>query len=256
MIELLPLSRSIQPTRGTSGSVRPSPATAPRLSTEVDLLLRMRQPSGSTSPSTGAYISRSCSASTSDTVDPTSPNGSDFFRGGVSKIVPYRQPGKDTFTQIYFSVFDYGLYRSTRNHQFEQVFVGAGAGAVEASLDARTEFALAPMGAKLRIYLGDVGSAPADFYRTDDANVPAASLRTGHSNRGWIKLSNSTPGTAGFSSYDFCQGQCSYDMFVATPPGQPNTVGSADQCSTGSFSEPPTAVPWSVPRMPGVHLPI
>jgi hypothetical protein len=160
----------------------------------------------------------------SDTVDPTSPNGSDFFRGGVSKIVPYRQPGKDSFTQIYFSVFDYGLYRSTRGHQFEQVFVGAGAGAVEASLDARTEFALAPMGDKLRIYLGDVGSAPADFYRTDNANVTAASLRTGGTNRGWIKLSNSTPGTSGFSSYDFCQGQCSYDMFVATPPGRPDTV--------------------------------
>lgn len=159
-----------------------------------------------------------------DTVNPASPNGSDFFRGGVSKILPYRQPGKNTFTQIYFSVFDYGLYRSTRNHQFEQVFVGAGAGSVGTSLDARTEFALAPMGAKLRIYLGDTGNAPADFYRTDDANVDAASLRTGHTNRGWIKLSNSTPGTAGFSSYDFCQGQCSYDMFVATPPGQPNTV--------------------------------
>jgi hypothetical protein len=160
----------------------------------------------------------------SDVVNPASPNGSDFFRGGVSKVVPYKQPGKDSFTQIYFSVFDYGLYRSTRGHQFEQVFFGAGGGAVESSLDARTEFALAPMGDKLRIYLGDVGSAPADFYRTDNANVSAPALRTGGTNGGWIKLSNPKPGTAGFSSYDFCQGQCSYDMFVATPPGRPDTV--------------------------------
>jgi hypothetical protein len=159
-----------------------------------------------------------------DTVNPASPNGSDFFRGGVSKIVPYRTVGEDSFTQIYFSVFDYGLYRSTRNHLFEQVFAGAGGGAVETSLDARTEFALAPMGRKLRVYLGDVGSAPADFYRTDNANVSAAVLFTGGTNGGWTKLSNPNPGTAGFGSYDFCQGQCSYDMFVATPAGRPDTV--------------------------------
>jgi hypothetical protein len=159
-----------------------------------------------------------------DSVVPSSPNGSDFFRGGVSKIATYRQPGKNAFTQIYFSVFDYGLYRSTADHLFEQVFAGAGGGAVATSLAARTEFALAPIGQKLRIYLGDVGAAPADFYRTDNANVSAATLLTGGSNGGWMKLSNPTPGTAGFSSYDFCQGQCSYDMFVATPPGRPDTV--------------------------------
>jgi hypothetical protein len=161
-----------------------------------------------------------------DSVNPASPNGSDFFRGGVSKIVPYRAEGKedDEFTQIYFSVFDYGLYRSTRNHLFEQLFASAGGGTVGNSLDSRTEFALAPMGRKLRVYLGDVGSAPADFYRTDNANVNAGALLTGGSNAGWIKLSNPKPGTAGFSSYDFCQGQCSYDMFVATPPGRPDSV--------------------------------
>lgn len=159
----------------------------------------------------------------SDVVNPASPNGSDFFRGGVSKIVPYRQPGKD-FTQVYFSVFDYGLYRSTRGNQYERVFVSAGAGAVGTSLDSRTEFALAPMGDKLRIYLGDIGSAPADFYRTDNANVSAPALRTGGTNGGWIKLSNPKPGTAGFSSYNFCEGQCTYDMFVASPPGRPDTV--------------------------------
>jgi hypothetical protein len=171
----------------------------------------------------------------SDTVIPTTPNGSDFFRGGVSKIVPYSQSGKDAFTQIYFSVFDYGLYRSTPDHLFEQVFAGAGAGTVATSLAARTEFALAPMGQKLRIYLGDAGGAPADFYRTDNANVTAAVLFTGGSNGGWIKLSNATPGTPGFSSYDFCQGQCSYDMFVATPPGRPDSVWLGGQMQYGEL---------------------
>ncbi|HLG78695.1 MAG TPA: hypothetical protein VKX46_19940 [Ktedonobacteraceae bacterium] len=64
----------------------------------------------------------------------------------------------------------------------------------------------------------------ANFYRVDDANVPAASLTDGTNNPGWLQLSNATPGTAGYASYDFCNGQCSYDMWVASPPGRPDTV--------------------------------
>ncbi len=169
----------------------------------------------------------------SDTVDPASPNGSDFFRGGVSNIQPYRpheagDPGADgrnnAATQVYFSVFDYGLYRSSSTHAFEQVFASAGGGLIANSAGARTEFRLVPMGKKLRIYLGDTDGGPADFYRTDDANAGAGTLLAGGTNGGWAKLSNATPGTPGFSSYDFCQGQCSYDMFVASPPGRPDTV--------------------------------
>ena len=174
----------------------------------------------------------------SDTVNPASPNGSDFFRGGVSKIATYRKPDKDAYTQIYFSVFDYGLYRSTRANLFEQVFESAGAGSVATSLGSRTEFALAPMGEKLRIYLGDVGSAPADFFRTNNANVSAAVLFTAGSNGGWTKLSNPTPGTPGFSSYNFCEGQCSYDMFVATPPGRPDTVWLGGSMQYGELFGP------------------
>jgi len=71
------------------------------------------------------------------------------------------------------------------------------------------------MGNKLRIYLGDTDGGPADFYRTDDANVPVPA---------WTKLSDSTPGTPGFSSYNYCSEQCSYDMPVASPPGRPDVV--------------------------------
>ena len=53
----------------------------------------------------------------SDPVDPTSPNGSDFFRGGVSKV----EFDPTTSGRFYFSMFDYGLFRGT-NGAFEQVF--------------------------------------------------------------------------------------------------------------------------------------
>lgn len=175
----------------------------------------------------------------SDTVNPATATGSDFFRGGVGKISTYRLGEEDgAFTQIYFSVFDYGVYRSTRNHLFEQVFASAGGGAVAASSTSRTDFALARREDGLRIYVGDVGFANADFYRTDNANVPATALVTGGTNGGWTKLSNSTKGTPGFSSYNFCQGQCWYDIFVASPAGKPNTVWLGGSMQYGELFGP------------------
>ena len=167
----------------------------------------------------------------SDPVNPNSANGSDFFRGGVSKVL-FDRTGVSEHgpANLYFSVFDYGVYRSNGGGGYEQIFASAGLGGVPTSLSARTEFALAPHHGQLRIYVGDLGGGPADFYRVDNALVSATTLTDGANNPGWIKLSNSTPGTAGFATYDFCGAvllglnQCSYDMFVASPPGHPDTV--------------------------------
>jgi hypothetical protein len=160
-----------------------------------------------------------------DVVNPNSTNGGDFFRAGFSHIELYR-PGSET--QVYASAFDYGVYRRSMTQDgdtaFHQIFASAGVGDPANSLASRTEFSLARNGAKLRIYVGDAGSGPADFYRVDNANVPAATLDTGGTNGGWMKLSDPTPGTSGFSSYDYCGGQCSYDMPVYSPPGAPNIV--------------------------------
>jgi hypothetical protein len=147
----------------------------------------------------------------SDVVDPSSPNGGDFFRGGVSKVAfDPTTPGR-----VYFSIFDYGLFRGT-NGSYEQVFTSAGGGTIANSLASRTEFALAPLGnGKLRIYVGDAGGGPADFYRTDDAGTASPT---------WTKLSNSHKGTLGFASYNYCGEQCSYDMPVASPAGHPDNV--------------------------------
>lgn len=99
-----------------------------------------------------------------------------------------------------------------------------------------TEFDLAPLGTgKLRIYLGNLGTGPADFYRVDDAGVPASALTGGTNNPGWMKLSSATNGTPGFGSFDFCSGQCSYDMVVASPAGHPDSVWISGQMQYGEL---------------------
>jgi len=169
-----------------------------------------------------------------DSVNPSSANGGDFFRGGASNIQLYQASGE---TQVYASFFDYGIFRRSQTQDgdtaFHQVFKSAGGGTVAQSSFARTEFSLAPNGTNLRIYTGDASSAPANFYRVDNANLAASSLFNGVSNVGWTKLSNKANGTPGFASYNFCAGQCSYDMPVYSPPGAPNIVyiGSAMQYS-------------------------
>jgi hypothetical protein len=169
---------------------------------------------------------------TSDTPNGGTATGGDFFRGGVSHIELYRRGAE---TQVYASLFDYGVYRRSMTQDsdtaFHQVFASAGGGDINNSSVSRTEFSLAPNGANLRIYVGDTGGAPADFYRVDNANVSAATLDTGGTNGGWTKLSNSANGTPGFASYNYCAGQCTYDMPVYSPPGAPNIVyiGSAMQ---------------------------
>jgi hypothetical protein len=194
-------------------------------------------------PAVGVYESTNGGASftlvfsqPSDVVNPTSSNGGDFFRGGVSKIDTNRTGlGAHDRTQIYASLFDYGLYRSTAGGAFEQVFASAGGGLAANSLASRTEFALAPKGTKLRVYVGDAGAGPADFYRVDDASVAASSLTDGVNNPGWIQLSSSIAGTPGFGSHDYCGEQCSYDMPVASPPGQPDVVWIGGQMQYGEI---------------------
>ncbi len=74
------------------------------------------------------------------------------------------------------------------------------------------------MGGKTRIYLGDstlYNNSVAGFLRTDDASAPTVT---------WTTLSDPSKSSTGYDSYNFCQGQCSYDMVVSTPPGRPDTV--------------------------------
>lgn len=169
-------------------------------------------------PTVGLYESTDGGASfslvfsePSDVVDPTTANGGDFFRGGVSSI-----RWDSLSNRIYFSIFDYGLYRQKAGGGYEQIFTSECAGDQGCSASGRTEFALAPLaGGKLRIYVGDSGFSEATFWRTDDANVAVPSF---------TQLSDPTNGSPGFGSFNFCNNQCSYDMVVASPAGRPDEV--------------------------------
>jgi hypothetical protein len=109
----------------------------------------------------------------------------------------------------------------------------------------RSRFSFAPVAlpnGKTRIYLGDAngGGQGAQVYRIDDASqpagtltasgpcVPATSPPTTCANAAWTRLSNPNDGTSGFAVYNYCVsafgGQCSYDMFVMSPPERPDMV--------------------------------
>src|SRR5262245_8690997 len=183
----------------------------------------------------GATFSPAFLPTPQDAVDPSSPTGADFFRGGASDVELYRTSAE---TQVYAAFFDYGVFRRSAtqdgDNAFHQVFNSAGGGALANSASSRTEFSLAPNGSRLRIYVGDTGNGnSADFYRVDDANVAAGALVTGGTNSGWTKLSSRTDGTPSLCSRNYCTTQCSYDMPVYSPPGAPDVVyiGGAMQYS-------------------------
>ncbi len=151
----------------------------------------------------------------SDVVDPRSPNGSDFFRGGISKIVA--DPSHAGV--VYASMFDYGLFRRAGHGPWQQIYTIKTPGSEATTLSNRVEFAVATLpDGHTRIYLGDstyYDNTTAGFLRTDDATRGRPT---------WVTLSNPHPGTPGYGSYNFCEAQCYYDMVVATPPQRPAQV--------------------------------
>jgi hypothetical protein len=150
-----------------------------------------------------------------DPVDGSSANGNDFFRGGVTKVE--FDPNDPTTT--YASVSDYGLYRrEAGDTSYSRIYsIKTPGGAATSSLS-RVEFDATSAGGKTRIYLGDAtfyNNSVAGFLRTDDAATPTPT---------WTTLSSTSKSSTGYDSYNFCQGQCYYDMVVTTPVGQPDTV--------------------------------
>ncbi len=126
---------------------------------------------------------------------------------------------------------------------FKQVFANESAGD---DFD-RTMFDLTTKNSKTRIYVGDGNengnSAPFDaFWRTDNANQSSAALLASQTAgatapagngvpfpavyNGWQKLTANTTASPYFATYEYCEGQCSYDNDVYTPksPALPDTV--------------------------------
>ena len=163
-----------------------------------------------------------------DTTVPGTPTGLDLFRGAISRI----QFDPNDASTFYFTMFNYGAFRANitpAGTTVTQIFTEPNPNPPGPSGLAGIRFELAVAGlpnGKTRVYLGEgsdeVGGTPptvdaSKLWRTDDA-----AAATG--NASWTLLSNKTDGTPGYSSYDFCRNQCSYDMPVASPPGQPDEV--------------------------------
>jgi hypothetical protein len=150
-----------------------------------------------------------------DEVVGSSATGGDLFRGGVTKVE--YDPSDPTTT--YAAVSDYGLYRRMKGQSgFTRVYGVHNAGSVALSGSSRIEFDATVKDGHTRIYLGDAtrfNDNAAGLMRTDDATAAAVA---------WTSLSSATKGTRGYDSYNFCQGQCSYDMAVTVPPGRPDSV--------------------------------
>ena len=152
---------------------------------------------------------------------------------------------------VYASAFDQGLWRrstaldgSSTPYAFHQVFAPRFPGG---GTD-RTMFATAVKNSTTRLYLTDgtangggiSGALASEFWRTDNANQPAATLLAseaagvpepaGNGNpfpatyNTWQRLTSKTTASPYFATDDFCTGQCWYDSDVYSPAGMPDTV--------------------------------
>ncbi|MBA2356883.1 MAG: hypothetical protein H0V84_00475 [Actinobacteria bacterium] len=154
--------------------------------------------------------------------------------GGVTRDVNQIALDPNDPATVYASVIGRGLYRLSRridrDGSFHLVF-----STMNRSFESfgRVQFALADLGARTRIYLGDSdpgasfgtnGRGVADLFRLDDANVRAPKLTRRGVNRLWKRLSNPLSRGSAYDSYRYCQEQCEYTNVVASPPGEPNTV--------------------------------
>ena len=178
---------------------------------------------------------------------PGTATGLDLFRGAISRI----QFDPNDPSLFYFTMFNYGAFRAKitpAGTTVTQIFTEPNPNPPGASGLAGIRFELAaaalPNG-KTRVYLGEgsdqvPGIAPtvdaSKLWRTDDAATVAG-------NADWTLLSSKVDGTPGFSSFDFCRNQCSYDMPVASPPGKPDEVwlGGVTQYQELPSGRPATA---------------
>jgi List-Bact-rpt repeat protein/PASTA domain-containing protein len=177
-----------------------------------------------------------------DTVDPNSANGGDFFAGGITKIL-FDPNSPNT---VYASSFTSGIWRRIGNvgvaGKFQQIFHAQD----PTDTFERTEFALAAMpGGKTRIWAASGDASyydPGLLWRVDDASLPASALLATEDTptgtpQSWKLLSAGTvtdpnsehrepnpSNVPGFTSFNLCQDQCSYDLGVWSPAGQHNTV--------------------------------
>jgi hypothetical protein len=122
---------------------------------------------------------------------------------------------------VYVSTFGAGVWRRSPRLDGDTAFHQVRGSTTSGSNAERASIALTTKGGHTRIYEArGAGATAADLSRADNADVPAAALLAS----GWVVLSSPTKGTPGYASYNFCDGQCWYDISLGTPPGRPDEV--------------------------------
>ena len=155
-------------------------------------------------------------------------------------------------TTVYATAFNQGVWRrspsldgSSSQTDFRQVFAPQ---FPDATVHDRTMIALTVKNAKTRIYLvdgaantaGPAGATAGNFWRTDNADQPAAALLASQAAGATVPAGNGNPFPATYNGWqlltakvtaspyyptdDICTAQCWYDEDVYTPAGLPDTV--------------------------------
>ncbi|HEX2445128.1 MAG TPA: hypothetical protein VHJ77_14380 [Vicinamibacterales bacterium] len=115
---------------------------------------------------------------------------------------------------VYVSFFARGIWRSKNlGNTWEQILprIGPATGTAE-----RSEFDVVQLGGETRMYAGIGGGGIVAHFRRNDAvrNASAAAVLAS-----WQLLTDTRENTPGYSSFGYCDGQCSYDNYVFVPPG-------------------------------------
>ncbi len=141
---------------------------------------------------------------------------------------------------VYISVLDDGIYRLSPeldgDQKFHQVFEIVRDSLSREPADSYAAFDLTVKDSKTRIYLyNGCGAATChDFqrlYRVEDARVPHHALYFSNQNRDlWVNMTE-LEGAADYEDFSICNGQCVYDLVVAVPDGQPDSVFLGGQLS-------------------------
>lgn len=129
---------------------------------------------------------------------------------------------------VYASAWNNGIYRSAPSLEggdasYKRVFAIVGL----QQFQDLAMFDLTVKDGRTRVYVynGTLATNTQGMYRLDNSEVPASSLSLGASNTSaWTSLTTSNTSQPGSTSQAICSSQCFYDLVVAVPDGQPDTV--------------------------------
>ncbi|GMV20746.1 MAG: hypothetical protein AMXMBFR57_06950 [Acidimicrobiia bacterium] len=180
-------------------------------------------------------------------LDPVLPNSRHLNEGVLDTLIGVRHVKLDPKTPsiVYATAFNNGIYRSAPsleggNAAFRPIF--ATVGGTRYQDFAMFDLTIKDGRTRIYVYNGTENTGPQGLYRVDNADVPASNLATGTgtaitNTSAWLSLSSNDTSQPGSISRAICSAQCFYDLVVAVPEGQPDTVVIGGVASP-TFGEP------------------